>query len=126
MSQANEAANNLKFTGLCQHEIVSGILKKWKQCGTMQASYGCLVGHVCTGVLISVLPHNSATLQFQVLMSMQIDSYLKKEQIGTLLVRVGAPEGGLGGGVSGGLAQKSFMPIQNFIFWSLLAHTFVF
>ena len=54
MSQANEAANNLKFTGLCQHEIVSGILKKWKQCGTVQASYGCLVGHVCMGVCISV------------------------------------------------------------------------
>ena len=34
------------LTGLCQHEIVSGILKKLKQCGTVQASYGCLVGNV--------------------------------------------------------------------------------
>jgi len=28
VSHANEAANNPKFKGLCQHEIVSGILKK--------------------------------------------------------------------------------------------------
>ena len=55
-------AINPKLTGLCQHEIVSGILKKWKQCGTVQASYGCLVGHVCMGVRISFLPHNSATV----------------------------------------------------------------
>jgi len=39
---------------VCQYEIVSGILKKWKQCGTVQASYGCLVGHVGVGVRISV------------------------------------------------------------------------
>ena len=50
VSQANEAAINPKLTGLRQHEIVSGILKKLKQCGTVQASYGCLVGHVCMGV----------------------------------------------------------------------------
>jgi len=54
VSQANEAAINPKLTGLCQHEIVTGILKKSKQCGTVQASYGCLVGHVCMGVRISV------------------------------------------------------------------------
>jgi len=54
MSQANEAAIYLKLTGLCQHEIVSGILKNWKYCGTVQASYGCLVGHVFMGVRISV------------------------------------------------------------------------
>jgi hypothetical protein len=53
-SQANEAAIKPKLTRLCQHEIVSGILKKWKQCGTVQASYGCLVSHVCMGVCISV------------------------------------------------------------------------
>ena len=33
VSQANEAAIYPKLTGLCQHEIVSGILEKWKQCG---------------------------------------------------------------------------------------------
>ena len=57
---------------------------------------------------LSVLPHNSATLQFQVLMSMQMDAYLKKEQIGTLFVWVGALEGGFGGWVvgQGGQAQK--------------------
>jgi len=54
VSQANEAAINPKLTRLCQHEIVSGILKKYKQCGTVQASYGCLVGHVCMGVRISI------------------------------------------------------------------------
>jgi len=64
VSQANEAAIYPKLTGLCQHEIVSGNLKKWKYCGTVQASYRCLVGHVFMGVRISVLPHNSATLQF--------------------------------------------------------------
>ena len=55
LSEANEAANYPKLTGLCQHEIVSGNLKKWKQCETVQASYGCLVGHVCMGVRISVV-----------------------------------------------------------------------
>ena len=35
VSQANEAAIHSKLTGLCQHDIVSGILKKWKQCGTV-------------------------------------------------------------------------------------------
>ena len=54
VSQANEGAIYPKLTGLCQHEIVNGILKKRKQCGTVQASYGYLVGHVCMGVRISV------------------------------------------------------------------------
>jgi hypothetical protein len=54
VSQANKAAIYPKLTGLCQHEIVSGVLKNWKQCGTVQASYGCLVGHVCMGIRISI------------------------------------------------------------------------
>jgi hypothetical protein len=54
VSQANEAAIYPKLTGSCQHGIISGIVKKWKQCGTVQANYGCLVGHVCMGVPISV------------------------------------------------------------------------
>jgi hypothetical protein len=54
VSQANGAAIHSNLPGLCQHEIVSGILRKWKQCGTVQASRGCLVGHVCMGVRISV------------------------------------------------------------------------
>jgi len=83
---------------LCQHEIVSGILKQWEQCGTVQASYGCLVGHVCMGVLSHFLPHNSATLQLQVLMSMQMVAEFK-EQIGTLSFWVGALEGVIGGWV---------------------------
>jgi len=48
------SSNSPQLTGLCQHEIVSGILKKWKYCGAVQASYGCLVGHVCMGVRITV------------------------------------------------------------------------
>ena len=52
--QANETAIYPKLTGLCQHEIVSVILKNWKQYWTVQASYGCLVGHVCVGIRISI------------------------------------------------------------------------
>jgi len=44
--------------------------------------------------------------QFQVLMSMQMDAYLKKEQIGTLFVLVEASEGGFRGGGQGGPPQK--------------------
>ena len=54
VSQANGAAIHPKLTGLCQHKIVSEILKKRKQCGVVQASYGCLVSHVRVGVRISV------------------------------------------------------------------------
>ena len=54
VSQANGAAIHSKLPRLSQHEIVSGIMKKWKQCGAVQASCGCLVGHVYVGVLISV------------------------------------------------------------------------
>jgi hypothetical protein len=45
---------------------------------------------------------------------MQMDAYLKKEQIGTLFVRMGAPEGGFreGAGGQGGPAQKLGMPVQ--------------
>ena len=38
VSQANEAAIHSKLPGLCQHAIVSIILKQWKQCGAVQAS----------------------------------------------------------------------------------------
>ena len=48
-------------------------------------------------------------------MKMQMDACLKKEQIGTLFVRVGAPErgGGLGGGGQGGPPQKVYMPSKK-------------
>jgi hypothetical protein len=39
-------------------------------------------------------------------MGMQMDAYLKKEQIGTLFVLVGAPEGGLRGGGRGAQPQN--------------------
>jgi len=53
-SQANEAAFHFKLPGLCQHLIISRIKKKWKQCGVVQASCGCLVSHVGMGVRISI------------------------------------------------------------------------
>ena len=44
-----------------------------------------------------------------------MDAYSKKEQIGTLFVRVGAPEGGFRGWVvgQGGPAQKLGVPSQK-------------
>ena len=89
----------------------------------MEAMWDCasqlrMPGRSCVCGWASVspfLPRYSATLQFQVLMSMQMDAYLKKEQIGTLFVWVGAPEGGVGGWVvgQGGPAQKLGVPVQN-------------
>jgi len=47
-------------------------------------------------------------------MSMQMDAYLKKEQIGTLFVWVGALEGGFGGGVPQGCPpQKVYVSSQK-------------
>ena len=63
----------------------------------------------CAQVSVSqFLLHISAALQFQVLMNMQMDAEFKKEQIGTLFVRVGTLEGGFEGWVvgQGGQAQK--------------------
>jgi len=51
-------------------------------------------------------------------MSMQMDAYLRKEQIGTLFVRVGAPEGGFRGGR--GIQPENHTCLYNFFFWSLL------
>jgi len=41
-------------------------------------------------------------------MSMQMDAYLKKEQIGTLFVWAGALEGGVGGGSLRGVHPKKY------------------
>jgi len=46
-------------------------------------------------------------------MSMQVDAYLKKEQVGTLFVWVGALEGGLGGGFPGVSTPKSKRVVQK-------------
>jgi len=43
------------------------------------------------------LPHNSAASQSMVVVSMQMDAYLKKEQIGTLFVWVGPQKRGFRG-----------------------------
>jgi len=61
---------------------------------------------MCAWAYVSqFLPHNPATSQLWVLMSMQMDAEFKKEQIGTLFVWVGALDGGWGGG--GGPAEGS-------------------
>jgi len=54
------------------------------------------------------LPPNSTASKSLVVVNMQMDAHLKKEQIGTLFVRVGALGGGPGGRVvpQGGPAQK--------------------
>jgi phosphoribosylformylglycinamidine (FGAM) synthase-like enzyme len=56
-------------------------------------------------------------------MSMQMDAYLKKEQIGTLFVLVGAPEGGFGGGGAGGSSPNIIRASACLSkdFWHLLA-----
>ena len=55
------------------------------------------------------LPHNSATLQFQVLMSMQMDAYLKKGagRLVPFLSGWGHWKGGLGGGGGRGVQPKN-------------------
>ena len=56
---------------------------------------------MCAWASVSqILPHNFATLQFQNLMSMQMDAEFNKEQIGTLFVWWGHWKGGFGGGWS--------------------------
>jgi len=48
-------------------------------------------------------------------MNMQMDAYLKKEQIGTLFVLVGAPEGEFRrGGGAGGSSPKIIHAYTNF------------
>ena len=93
----------------------SGILKKWKQCEAVQASCGCLEGHVCMGVHISVFAPKLCNTSVSGLDDMQIDAEIKKEQIGTLFVWVGALEGGFGGWVvpPGCPPQKVYVPSKN-------------
>ena len=51
------------------------------------------------------LPHNSATIQYQVLMSMQMDAEFIKEQIGTLFCLGGSTGRGVWG--VGGPSERS-------------------
>ena len=124
VSQANEAANYPKLTGLCQHETVSEILRKWKQCGTVQASYGCLVGNVCMGVRTSVfapLLCNTSVLGLDV----YADGCLFEKRVYWYPF---CPGGGIGrggqGGGAGGASSYSYVPIQ--FFCSLLHKLIVF
>jgi len=48
------SSNSLKTSRIVPAWESQWSSKKWKQCGAVQASYGCLVGHVCMGVRISV------------------------------------------------------------------------
>ena len=63
------------------------------------------------------LPHNSATLQLQVLIRMQMDAEFEKEQIGTFFVWLGPVVGPLGGGSEA--SQNLHMPSFR-IFFTLL------
>ena len=57
--------------------------------------------------------------QFQVLMSMQMDACLKKEQICTLFVWVGHQKKGLGGGWwVRGVQPKNWACLSKFLFWT--------
>jgi hypothetical protein len=69
----------------------------------MKAMWGCasqlwVPGRSCVpgSPFLNICPKNSATIQFQVLMSMQMDACFRKERIGTHFVWVGALEGGFG------------------------------
>ena len=105
VSQANEAAISPKFTGLCQHEIFSGILKKWKQCGTVQASYGCQIGHVNMGICISVFAPQLCNTSISGL-DEYADGCLFKNGAGWYPF---CPGGGTGrGGVGGGGHPKDY------------------
>ena len=76
-----------------------------------------VAGHVYLGVRISVFDHISATLQFQVLMSMQTDAYLKKRQIGTLLFGWGHWMGVFGGGALRGVHPKKYTCLPKKASW---------
>ena len=82
-----------------------------EQCETVQASYGCLVGHVCTNFCPITLQH------FVVLMSMQTDAYLKKRQIGTLLFGWGHWMGVFGGGALRGVHPKKYTCLPKKASW---------
>jgi len=69
----------------------------------MKAMWGCasqlwVPGRSCVpgSPFLNICPKNSATIQFQVLMSMQMDACFRKERIGTHFVWVGALDGGFG------------------------------
>ena len=61
------------------------------------------------------LPHNSAASQSLVVVSMQMDPCLKKEQNGTLFVWVGAPKGRFKEGGQGGPAHNLDPLSTNFL-----------
>jgi hypothetical protein len=75
------------------------MLKKWKRCGAVQASCGCLViGHVCTDVRISVFAPqlcNNAVLD----LNEYADGCRIQEGAERLFCLVGALEGGFRGWV---------------------------
>jgi hypothetical protein len=79
----------------------------------VQASCRCLVGHVRTGIRISILPHNFAKLQYYISMSMQMDTEFKEEKYGNPFVWVGALEGGFWGWVVPQGCPQKYVPVQK-------------
>ena len=70
VSQANEAAIHSKLPGLCQHEIVSIVMKAMWGCASQLWVPGrsCVHGHPYLSFCL--ITHNSATNRFQVMMSL--------------------------------------------------------
>ena len=112
---SQRSSHSLQAFRICQHKILSGMPEKWEQFGAVQASYGCLLDHVCMGVRISVFDPQFCNALISVLNSMQMDAELKKEQIGTLFVWVRALKVlFLGGGVPQGCPpQKVNVPSKK-------------
>eukprot|EP00983_Pelagomonas_calceolata_P126946 1161352-Pelagomonas_calceolata.AAC.3 len=63
----------------------------------LQASCGCMAGHICMSAWISLVPYNSLATHSLGAVSMQMIGQLKYEQIGILFVWIGALEGGFWG-----------------------------
>jgi len=116
MSQANGAAIRSKHPELCQHEIISRILKKWKQCGPVQASCGCLLGHVCMGVRISFFAPYFCDKSNSGLDEYADGCKIKKEQISDIFLLGGVTGGGIWGvgGPSEGSTLESGHAFQKF------------
>ena len=111
VSQDNGAAIHSKLPGLCPHYIVSGILKNGSNVGLCKPVVGAWYV-MCACVSVSqFLPHNSATLQLQVLMSMQMNAAFDKEQI--LLVWVGTGRGVWGVVCPSGVSTQKYVPSKK-------------
>jgi len=85
-------------------------------CGCLRLLVGAWQVMYARASASQFLPHNSSASQSMVVVSMQMDAYLKKEQIGTLFVWVGPREGGFRGGEGKGDQPKYGPPVHYFFF----------